>query len=316
MFRASVLIRAAQLLFCFCLATFACLGQGLSPRAYVITPIHSNAVTLTYNLQQGDVVFSQLIPITDARGTINTTILTYFHTFSFFGRSANLNASLPYSVGDFTGKYLGVNEAISRSGVAPVTVRFSVNLMGGPAMTVQEFARWKQKTVIGTSLTVTTETGQYDPARLVNIGANRWAFKPEIGVSRRWGNWLADGYAGVWLFTANNDFFSNSPGSTGPNLQTQEPMGVVEVHLSYDVKPRLWVSLDGNFWYGGETSLNGVVTPTTLQANSRLGATVSVPLGKHSSLKFSYSGGTYIRFGGDYQEVSVAWQYSWLGRPK
>lgn len=32
-------------------------------------------------------------------------------------------------------------------------------------------------------------------------------------------------------------------------------------------------------------------------------------------MKFSYSGGAYTEFGGDYQNVSVAWQYSWLGRP-
>ena len=32
--------------------------------------------------------------------------------------------------------------------------------------------------------------------------------------------------------------------------------------------------------------------------------------------KFSYSRGTYIRFGGDYQNLQLAWQYSWLGRPR
>jgi hypothetical protein len=92
-------------------------------------------------------------------------------------------------------------------------------------------------------------------------------------------------------------------------------MGSVEAHLSYDVKPRLWFSLDGNYWYGGETSLNGVATPTTLQANSRIGGTAAIPISKHQSLKFSYSRGTYATFGGDYQTVSGAWQYSWLERP-
>jgi hypothetical protein len=43
-------------------------------------------------------------------------------------------------------------------------------------------------------------------------------------------------------------------------------------------------------------------------------ATISIPTSKHQSLKFSYSNGTCIRFGGNYQNVSVAWQYSWLGR--
>jgi hypothetical protein len=49
---------------------------------------------------------------------------------------------------------------------------------------------------------------------------------------------------------------------------------------------------------------------------SRLGGTVAVPIAQHQSLKFSYSSGTYIRFGGNWQEVAVAWQYAWLGRPK
>jgi hypothetical protein len=47
-------------------------------------------------------------------------------------------------------------------------------------------------------------------------------------------------------------------------------MGSLEGHLSYDVKPRLWLSLDSNFWYGGRTSVSGVENPQTLQENSRM----------------------------------------------
>ncbi len=101
-----------------------------------------------------------------------------------------------------------------------------------------------------------------------------------------------------------------------PSLKTQEPIGSFEGHLSYDVKPRLWFCLDGNFWFGGVTSLNGIVNANTRQTGSRIGVPGSVPVTKHQSLKCSYSDGTYIRFGGDYQSVSVAWQYSWLGKPK
>lgn len=182
-------------------------------------------------------------------------------------------------------------------------------------MSLQEFSKWRQKTLIGASLTVSTPTGQYDPSRLINIGVNRWALKPEVGLSRRWGSWILDAYGAVWFFTTNHNFFSKAPGSVGPNQQTQNAMAATEVHLSYDVKPRLWVSLDANYWHGGETSLNGVPTRTTVQANSRLGATASIPISKHQSIKFSYSGGTYVQFGGNYQNLSVAWQYSWFGRP-
>jgi len=72
------------------------------------------------------------------------------------------------------------------------------------------------------------------------------------------------------------------------------------------------VSLDANFWRGGTTSLNGVENPATLQQNSRVGITAAFPVTRHQSLKVSYARGAYIRFGGDYQVLSAAWQYSWI----
>jgi len=76
------------------------------------------------------------------------------------------------------------------------------------------------------------------------------------------------------------------------------------------------VSADGNFWWGGTTSLNGVQNPATKQTSSRIGGTAAIRISKHQSVKASYSNGTYVRFGGNYQNVSVAWQYSWLGNPR
>lgn len=308
-------VRSALMLCSLCIAlTRLCEAQSLSPRAYVIVPNHSNAVTLTYSLNAGNVDFGEL-PVTNSSGRIGTVIASLFHSFDCFGRSANVTVLLPYAIGRFQGDVNGVHEELYRSGLGPAAARVSVNLVGARAMNLEEFSRWKQKMVIGASVIVQAPTGQYDGARLINIGQNRWSFKPEIGFSRRWGHWLVDAYGGVWLFTPNNDFFSSAPGSTGPNRQTQEPMGSVEAHLSYDIKPLVWVSLDGNYWYGGKTSLNGVETPTTLQANSRLGGTAAIRITKHQSLKFSYSGGTYVTFGGNFQAVQAAWQYSWIGHP-
>lgn len=44
-------------------------------------------------------------------------------------------------------------------------------------------------------------------------------------------------------------------------------MGAFEGHLSYDFEPRMWPSLDGNSYFGGETSINGKPSPTTRQKN-------------------------------------------------
>jgi hypothetical protein len=288
-------------------------AQDLAPRAYIITPLHSNAITLTWAFYDGGVNFNGTIPITGATGTYNVPVFSYYHSFSFFGRSANITASLPYAVGNFSGNVLGTQRSIYRSGLLDFSARLSVNLKGGPAMPVQTFVKWKQKMLLGASLKIVAPTGQYDPTKLINWGINRWAFKPEFGYSQRWGHWVLDGYAGVWFYTANNAFYDIPV----PKPQTEAPVGSFEGHLSRDFKnPRLWASLDGNFWVGGITSLNGIRNLKSEQTGSRIGGTFSVPVSKHQSLKFSYSNGTYIRFGGNYQNVSVAWQYSWLGRPK
>jgi outer membrane putative beta-barrel porin/alpha-amylase len=253
--------------------------------------------------------------VSDAKGKYSVPIFNYYHSFRMFGHSANIVAALPYAVGNFQGTATGAEQHLYRSGLVDSVCRLSVNLKGGPAMPPQEFIKWHQKVLLGASLKVIAPTGQYDPTKLINWGANRWAFKPEFGYSQRWSNWIVDGYAGVWLFTANHDFFSRNAFFSGTRSQSQKPMAALEGHLSYDVKPGFWISLDGNFWVGGRTSVAGVENPLTKQENSRLGGTGAIRISKHQSLKFGYSNGTYVRFGGNYQNVSVAWQYSWLGRP-
>jgi hypothetical protein len=287
-------------------------AQDLAPRAYIVAPLHSNAVTVADGYYSGSISFNGAAPIIGATGSYNVPVLTYYHSFGFFGRSSNVLVGLPYAVGTFEGEVVGVGQQIYRSGLGDTALRLSINLKGGPAMGAREFVKWNQGTLLGVSVKVVAPTGQYDGNKLVNWGSNRWSFKPEFGYSGRRRHMVLDTYAGVWFFTTNQRFFSAS----GPQPQTQRPIGSFEGHLSYDLKPRLWFSVDGNFWFGGVTAVNGVENLSTRQTSSRVGATASFPLWKHQSLKVSYADGAYVRFGGNYHNVSAAWQYSWLGRPQ
>jgi hypothetical protein len=278
----------------------------------VVTPRGANAVTLSYSFNDGNLLLEGTVPIEDAKARLSVPALSYYRGLSVFGRSANVTVSLPYGVGTFEGRVLGEPESIYRSGLFDVVTRFSVNLKGAPSMSLGQMRDWRQKTLVGASLKVVAPTGQYDPTKLINLGSNRWSWKPELGVSRRFGHWVIDGYAGVWLFTKNPDFFSRNAFVEGTHSQTQEPVFAFETHLSYDVRPRFWVSFDANFWVGGETSVDGVPNPATRQESSRLGVTASLPLSSRLALKLSYADGAYVRFGGDYRIVSAALQYSWI----
>ena len=303
------------LFFCGNVYVSTCRGQDLTPRAYIITPVHANAIVLSYSFKAGSVVFDPVLPITNARGNLHVSVFSVYHTFSLLGRSANIAVYIPYTVGSFAGDVNGTRQKIYRSGMMDSAFRLVVNLKGGRAMPAQEFASWHQKTILGASIKVSAPTGQVDPTVLITPGTNRWGLKPEIGLSHRWANWIFDAYGGVVFYTSNPEFFSHNQFSPGANTLSQRPVESLETHVSYDVRPRLWASFDWNYWYGGRRSVNGVETAGSLQANSRIGATASIPVSKRQSLKFSYSYGDIVRVGGNYHNIAVAWQYGWLGKP-
>ena len=286
-------------------------AQDLAPRAYVITPMGFNAVTVTWSYYNGGVNFNGAVPVTGATGTFSVPTFSYYHSFNFFGRTANVTGFLPYGVGTFQGEVQEQQRSVYRSGLMDSGGRLSVNLVGGPAMPAPKFAKWKQRVILGTSLRVLAPTGQYDPTKIVNWGINRWAFKPEMGYSERWGHWLLDAYAGAWFYTTNPASYDTPI----PKPQIEKPIGALEGHLSRDFKAGTWVSFDSNFWWGGVTRLNGIQNIATKQVGSRSGGTAAWRFSKHQSLKVSYANGTYIRFGGNYQSVQAAWQYSWIGWP-
>lgn len=284
-------------------------AQDLTPRAYVITPTGSNAIILSFAYSTGGILLDPTIPIKDLNAQVQSPILSFYHSFGILSRSANVSVSAPYGYGHFEGSVLGSDRRISRSGVADSRIRLSVNLYGGPAMKLPDFMKHRERTIIGASITMVMPTGQYDPARLINPGANRWAFKPEVGFARRLGPWALDVYGGVWLFSTNSQFYP------GTSARKQNPIASLEFHLGYYVRPKLWMSFDSNFWSGGSTVLNGVSNEDAAR-NSRVGGTVTVPMTRNQSLKFTASTGAVVRIGGNFTSLTGGWQYSWISKPK
>jgi hypothetical protein len=279
-------------------------SQELEPRAYSVSPVKTNFVVLSNAYAAGDLTFDPSLPVEDASANINTMVAGYFRSMDVLGRSGNFTVVLPYSSGTVQGLLAGEYTQVSRSGLRDPSVRFAVNLYGAPAMHLKEFASWNKKTVIGASVVVVAPLGQYDTAKLVNIGSNRWSFKPELGWSHRFGHWVLDAYGGVWVFTDNKTFYP------GRRTRSQAPIISTQFHLSYNIRPRLWAGVNANFYSGGRTSIDGVPNQD-LQKNSRFGGTLSIPLTRRQSFKFAYSTGAYTTIGADFQAFAVGWQYFW-----
>ena len=280
-------------------------GQELEPAAYKVVPINVNLFQVGYVLAVGDVNFTPALPVEDAEATINTMTVMYGRTLGIFGRSANFGIVAPITVGHLEGIYIGEFTEVDRTGLRDPMLRLAVNLYGGPAMELKEFASYKPKTNIGASLRILAPLGQYDSTKLINLGANRWSFKPEIGVTRALGKWSLEFYAGVWLFTDNTDFF-------GGKTREQDPIGSFQLHTLYTFKPGMWLALDINYYSGGTTKVDGLEN-LDLQQNSRAGLTYMVPLNRRSTLRFAYSRGARTTIGAAFDAFAVGYSYVWGG---
>lgn len=282
--------------------TWRVAGQQLEPRAYSVSPVGTNIVVFGYGRSTGDVAFDPSLPITDASATINGVSAGYFRSIDLFGRSANVSVALPYVWGRLQGNVAGQFQQVRRSGLGDPLVRFAVNLHGARAMNLKEFSAYRQKTIIGASVVVVAPLGQYDPAKAINLSGNRWVFKPEVGISRAVRRVYLDLYLGAWLYTANNNFQGRT--------RKQDPIATSQFHLSYNVRPKLWVAFDATLYAGGRTNVNGI-RGNDFQRNSRVGGTLSYRLDRRQSLKFAYSRGAITNIGANFQSISVAYQYLW-----
>ena len=206
-------------------------AQDLDPRAYANIPVNSTFLVSGFAVSHGGVVNDPTLPDLDIDATVETPSLGVGHSFSLFGLTAQAFGALPYSW--IQGSARGETR-VTRAGVADMRIRLSVLVRGAPATSLSEFAKAPRRTILGTSLTVVAPTGEFFPDKLLNVGTNRWAFKPEIGVSQPIRQrWLLDMYAALWLFGANDWYF---PGTT---VVTQAPMGAFQVHLSYNFRPQV-----------------------------------------------------------------------------
>jgi len=290
-----------------CLLCTACIeAQELEPRAYSPAPIGLNFVLFAGSRSTGEILPDPSVPIENIEATIDAGVAGYGRTFALWGQSASFALAVPYVWADVSGDIGEQRQSVKRIGVGDTRLRIATNLIGGPALTAREFAQRTPKTTLGASLVVVAPTGEYFPDKLINVGTNRWAFKPELGLSVPHQRWLFDVYAGVWLFTDNDDFF-------GGVRRSQDPITTVQGHVSYTIRPRLWLAIDSTYYFGGQSTVDGVLKADRKE-NSRLGITMSLPVGARHSFKFSWSEGASTRTGNDFSTFGVAWQYAWLDK--
>jgi hypothetical protein len=280
-------------------------AQSMEPRIYSNAPVGMNFLISGYVYQQGDVLLDPSLPLKDVEAKAHTAILAFSRSLDIGGKSGKIDLIVPYAWLSASGKLNEDERSRNVSGLADPGVRFSVNLYGAPALSFEEFKSYRQDTIVGVSLLTTIPLGRYDSDKLVNVGTNRWSFKPELGISQALGRWTFEFAAAAIFFTENDEFLENQS-------RKQDPIYSFQGHLIYNFPRGIWAALNATYYTGGRTSIDGV-KGDDLQRNWRFGATLTVPINVHHSLKFYASTGAMTRVGGDFDLAGVAWQYRWGG---
>lgn len=280
------------------------MGQELEARAYAPNPVGARFLVLSYAHSEGDMLLNASSPIKDFEVRANTYSAGIGGTFALWDRLASAALVVPYIDGTATGLVNGIPDRVDREGTSDLRLRLTLSLLPGSAQSVADFMRAAPDRTLGVSLVVNAPSGEYFDDKLVNLGTNRWALRPEFGGSRRFGRWNLDGSLGVWLYGDNDEFLGNKE-------RSQEPVTTLQGHLSYTFAPRLWLGASGTWYTGGTTSVDGV-SDRNRQGNSRAGLTLAIPVGQENSIKLAWSKGVTARFGGDLETYSLTWQYLWF----
>ena len=220
-------------LFVWCLCVFLilglpilCLAQELEPRRWSHLPTGKNFIGGGYAYTEADIFLDPVLRIEDGEMEMHTWALKYIRTFELLQQSARADFIQGYQEGRWTGLVDGVPRSIKRSGLSDSVVRFAINRYGAPPLEGKEFAAYRAKadveTIFGTALVVKLPTGDYMDDKLINLGTNRFTFRPQLGLVHNRGKLSMELSGAIWLYTDNNDFFNGKklsicrPGAKNP----------------------------------------------------------------------------------------------------
>lgn len=284
-------------------------AQDVQPRTLSPAPIGSNLVSLSYSFSTGAVLTDKTIPVQDIDGDVHTFIGAYGRAFGLFGLAAKADLVVPFTTGRWSGTLSEVqlDSAVTRTGFGDPVTRFMLFFVGAPALAGPEFVRHRTRTVAAASLRLRVPVGQYDPTKLINIGANRWMLSPRVGVSQAFGRLLAELYGAGWFFGDNPEFLI-------ANVQSQDPMATVQLHFTWIFGPGFWAAASTRQSFGGQLYVNGSPSGED-QTNNRIGVSVTLPISRRQGLKFAVTFGLSTAAGNDYTTFAGGWLASWGGFP-
>lgn len=279
-------------------------AQFTDPHQYDNTPVGLNQVEVGYAFVHGNASLDPSVAIADASLDLNQGIVAYSRYFGLFDRPAWVEAAVP--VARLGGSIIGTPISAATTAFGDSSYALAMLLSGGSALDVNQFDNYSPTTALGVSLSVTAPTGRYDADKVLNLGSDRWSFKPEIALSVPFGReqkWQLDSYGNVYVFTDNTSY-------RGHEILRQAPLAGLEEHISYSVTERVWISFDTRYSFRGSTSVDGV-DQNNRQQNVLVGGEMNVALDSRHSLQLGFAKAVVHQNSAALTGFNVKYDYAW-----
>lgn len=232
-----------------------CAAEELEPRRWTHLPINTNFMGAAYAYTEADISLDPVLKLEDVQMEMHTWAAKYIRTFSLFDKTTRVSFLQAYQDGEWTGLLNGQPAKAKRQGLTDSVLRFAVNLYGAPPLQGEDYRAYRgtqtTETIVGAGLSVQLPTGEYMDDKLINLGSNRFTFRPQVGVMHTRGKWSAEATGIVALFSDNDEFFN------GKKLE-QDPLYTLNSHLIYTLRPGFWAGLSGGYNYGGRSTIDGI----------------------------------------------------------
>jgi hypothetical protein len=264
-------------------------AEDIEPRRWTPLPVGTTVVGFGVVRGQGDVGFDPVLKVEDATVEVTTTLVSIVHAFDLLGKSARIDIRLPQQHARWEGLLDGQPRAVDRRGLADPRLRLSVNLVGAPALKGQAFGAYRAahpvNTVVGAAVAVTLPLGEYLEDKLLNLGQNRYAIQPQLGVVHSRGPWSHELTGSVSLFTDNHDFLVTQ-------TREQDPVLLLQAHTVYADPQGWWVSVGAAYDWGGRSTIDGMAKDD-YREDLLYGASAGLVINRQLSLQVAYVANRY-----------------------
>ncbi len=229
------------------------------PRFYWKTLSGANAVPVIVNSMSGNTNPFDPAHLVSPGANLEATLAIggYARAFTLLDRAALAAVLLP--MGRISGEVAAAGQTINAAarGFGDPTFELDVNLIGQPAQkNLVDVLRYEPGFSLDVIVDLAVPVGEYESSQPLNLGQNRWYGRLGSPIVWQLGPWVPgrrttlELLPAVWFFGTNDDYM-------GQTLET-DPIFEVDAHLTRDLTERLWGSLDGAWYTGGQASIDGV----------------------------------------------------------